>query len=122
MFELRAPEGCCLARTLATAVLDHSLEESNLLVDAADAAVRPPLQAVAAANFLEDGWADVCQRLQSTEGPKAQVLQRHTQDLRCFVDRPVEEGSNTRNISAALGVAAGMDRHAIRLHAQGQQR
>ena len=61
-------------------------------------------------------------RVSQQEGPPSAVLHRRTQDLRGFVDRPVEEGSNTRNISAALGVAAGMDRHAIRLHAQGQQR
>lgn len=58
------------ARTVAVAVLDDRLEQRNLLVDAADAPVRPALQAVTAADLFEDGGADVCAR------PRVSLLRR----------------------------------------------
>jgi len=48
------------SRTLSAAVLDDRLEESNLLVDASNATVRPALQAMPAANLLEHRGANIC--------------------------------------------------------------
>lgn len=47
-------------RTLSATVLNNGLKQSNLLVNAADATVRPPFEAVLPANFLEHRRADVC--------------------------------------------------------------
>ena len=60
----------------------------------------------------------------SVRHPRDQVrlFDRRTQDLRSFVDGPVKEGSNTRDISTALGVSAGIGRHVMRLQAQTQTR